>query len=193
MTHNRLIMVRLLIILFPCLILISGVQKNKVQSLKNPFDNLRYDKVVAYDYNGYAGREIVKDGKLIEYIYKQKELTGKQVKNFNWITGDTTSYGGKTAACFEPHLGVVYYQKEKIVGYISICLACNYLKSSIEIPASRYRKFISDYDSTYLETGYGFTREGSHQLSDFCESLGFDHCIPLGEPNLYNDLWKKRW
>jgi hypothetical protein len=177
-------MFRSAVILLLCIILFTGasVKTAKQDLLLNPFDKLEYDKAIAYDYNGEANHLIVTDeGELIKIdgrhgeIFAQKVLSKKQVVTLHRITGDTSSYGGIGAACFDPHLGIVYYFKEKIVGHISICLACNYLESSMEIPASNFKIYYLADDSTEL-TAYGFNKAGSMKLSNFCQSLGFDHC-----------------
>lgn len=173
------------LILLPALILILGttVERKIKNQLQNPFDKLQYDKVVAYDYDGQVERPIVTEkGELVKFdgrhgaIFMTKELTKKQISEFNQITGDTATYGGIPASCFDPHLGIVYYMKNKIVGHISICFGCNFLQASIEIPATNFKKYIVQGDTPMELTAYGFSKLGATKLSNFCKSLGFDHC-----------------
>ncbi|MBK8291638.1 MAG: hypothetical protein IPK96_12620 [Flammeovirgaceae bacterium] len=42
----------------------SGLQQ---KTLVNPYNKLRYDRVVAYDYDGMSNHRIVKDGQLIKF------------------------------------------------------------------------------------------------------------------------------
>lgn len=157
----------------------------QIQKILNPFDTLQYDKVVAYDYNGMNNQPIVKDGELIKpsegsgrfvKIYSQKELTKKQVATLHKIIGDTATYGGPTAACFDPHLGVVYYQKDKIVGHISICIDCNFLRASMSIPVSRAKKIYYGDDSDNFLYAEGFSKPARKKLNAFCKELQFTTC-----------------
>jgi hypothetical protein len=148
----------------------------------NPFDTLKYDKVIAYDYDGMSGREIVKDGELIKpaqyrgRIFGQKELNREQVQRFHRILRDTASFGNSTAACFDPHLGIVYYYKGKIKGYISICIDCNYLRASASIPASLAKKIYYGPESDNFLYANGFSRPTRKKLNDFCKELKFTTC-----------------
>ncbi|MCC6372715.1 MAG: hypothetical protein IT236_17050 [Bacteroidia bacterium] len=140
----------------------------------NPFDTLKYDKAIAYDFKGEGENEIVSgNNRLIESrkILKQSELSGIQVKRLNAILGDKKSYGGITAACFEPHLGIVFYKKGKIVGHISICLACNYHQSKPFIAAQHTHK--TDLCKTCYAIGY--SKKARILLSEFVKELKFSH------------------
>ena len=118
--------------------------------------------------------QIVSNGKVIpqdKRIFKQTELTKIQIDNFNKTLGNTKSYGGGTAACFDPHFGVVYFKQNKIVGHISVCLACNYLQSSPKISAQNSHK--TDLcDECYA---YGFSNYGRKNISTLVKELQFNH------------------
>src|SRR5579863_6918342 len=106
-----------------------------------PYDQLKYDQVIAYDFRGEGGHPLIIDGKIQEKLVVNKtELTKEQVTKFHKVLGDTNTYGNTTAMCFDPHLALVYYLNNKIVGNISICLECNYLESSMEIKASETKR-----------------------------------------------------
>ena len=156
---------------------------NKQQSGKHvkhiifPYDTLKYDKVIAYDYDGGKGAEIVLKGQLQKGLVKnEKEVSHKQISEIHKVLRDTKTYGGGKASCFDPHLALIYYKGNKIVGYITICLECNYLESSIEITASETKKIY------YCDTckGYyfadGFSKVGRVGINDFCKELNFSHC-----------------
>jgi hypothetical protein len=158
----------------------SGLQQ---KTLVNPYDILTYDRVVAYDYDGMSNHRIVKDGQLIKFdgrhgkIFNQIELTKNQIARFHKIIGDTATYGGYTAACFDPHMGVVYYLRDKIVGHISICVDCNYLEPSLEIPASEFKKYyIGEGDDRYEAGLRGFSLPARKKILAFCEELKFSNC-----------------
>lgn len=139
----------------------SGSKDTTTQKpqVNNPFQNIAYDSVVAYDYEGSAGKLIVDDSdKLAKTIYKSVVLP--EPKTIAAILGDPASYGGDMAACFDPHLGIVYYKNGKPAHHVSICLSCNSLSSTVTIP----------FES-------GFSESGFKRLFGFCKALGFEHSI----------------
>ena len=91
-------------------------------------------------------------------ILRQKSLNQKQVDFLtNFLTNNKT-YGGSSAACFEPHLGFVFYRDNDIQCVVNVCLDCNYLESSVDIPAGEYHKM---YEGTEYEYGaIGFSEQG---------------------------------
>jgi len=91
-------------------------------------------------------------------ILRQKSLNQKQVDFLtNFLTNNKT-YGGSPAACFEPHLGFVFYRDNDIQCVVNVCLDCNYLESSVDIPAGEYHKM---YEGTEYEYGaIGFSEQG---------------------------------
>jgi hypothetical protein len=114
-------------------------QRNEQQGIKpdqdNIFSSLDYDKVVAYSYDGEGDIEIIDEkGSLAKKIEKQIELNKSQIIRLTNVLCDKSTYGGDIAACFNPHLGVVFYRTNKPAAWVSICLDCNYLVSSIKIP-----------------------------------------------------------
>ena len=162
-------------------ILFSGNRKSEVAS-DNPYDRLKCDSVVAYDYDGSGGRQIVKDNKLVMAdgqhgrIFGQRILTEKQIKKLHKIISNPRSYGRNIASCFDPHLGIVYYLNKEIVGFISICLDCNYLESSAQIPASLSKKGFMDTEKSIAITLRGFSKSARHNLNEFCKELKFNTC-----------------
>jgi hypothetical protein len=146
--------------IFLMFITVSCIKKRKTDYTKakpnNVFRLISYDNVVAYNYNGDAGNEIIdEEGHLSKKIKKKATLTKSQII---WITNvlcEESTYGGPLAACFDPHLGIVFYKKNTPVAHVSICLACNYLSSSIKIPAAES----------------GFSDAGSNKIVDFAKKL----------------------
>ena len=126
-------------------------------SKDNVFAKLDYDSVIAYSYNGENDIEIIdKEGKLADRIKKQIRLDKTQVARLTNTLCDKKTYGGDRAACFDPHFGVVFYKRQKPIAYVSVCLDCNYLISSIDIPVER-----------------GFSYEGAKAIIDFEKELKF--------------------
>ena len=107
------------------------------QKANNPFLKLKVDSIVFYDFGGNPEDEVVsiiqKDDKLSYSVIKSVKLDKITGDYFTKLIGKKESYGGSTAQCFEPHLGVVYYYNKKPIAYINICLSCNKLSSSLAI------------------------------------------------------------
>ena len=94
-----------------------------------------------------------KNGKLAPTISKKATLPGTTINILNSKLGSKKSYGNGTAACYDPHLGFVYYLKNKIVAHVSICLECNRLNSSIDIPAQKQGKVGEGNEIYYISDG----------------------------------------
>jgi hypothetical protein len=136
----------------------SSCNKSPLQNPDNAFLPLKYDKAVAYNYNGEGDIEIIdENGKLAKGIKKSIELDSSQVIVITNVLSDKSTYGGDVASCFDPHLGLVFYKGEKVAGYVSVCLECNYLISSIEIPAAKS----------------GFSKLGGDRIVSFQKEIGF--------------------
>jgi hypothetical protein len=139
----------------------------------SPFDTLNYDKVIAYDFDGRHERYSVIDrnGWFESTISKQHYLTQQQIDKLLRSLTNKSSYGGNTAACFEPHFAVVFYINNKMVNQINVCLDCNYLESTIEIPAQSAKRSIM-IDSTAYPL-IGFSKKGVKAITGLCKELGF--------------------
>lgn len=151
-------------------------QKIDRENANRYFPDFSFDEVIAYDYDGEMesfGIEIIQNNKLTPYK-KKALLTPKQIKNLIADLNAETTYGGTKAVCFNPHLGIVFYNKKKVVGYISICFECNYLVSSKLIPVTE-KKIIAIYDDLVVFAD-GFSELGVEKLSALCRELDFSHC-----------------
>ena len=132
---------------------------NKNDTLVNVFDSLDYDIAMAYDYNGEGGDDIVDaNGRLANRIYKSAELNSTQVKRITDIFCSKETYDkhASVAACFDPHFGVVLYKADTAVAFVSVCLDCNYLHSSIEISEAT-----------------AFSQIGTRNIIEFEKNIGF--------------------
>jgi hypothetical protein len=144
----------------------------------NPFENLDYDKVVAFDYEGGKFEKeynIINNGKLASSVHNMKELTLEQSKDFIAFIGDSSTYGAGMASCFYPHLGIVFYKESLVVAHLSICLECNYLRSSIEIPATKVK--VNKIGEDFEYPAEGFSKSGRRCLNALCGELSFSHCL----------------
>lgn len=92
-------------------------------------------------------------GQLAKTVIKHVVLNKETISALSKKLGQRESYGGVQAACFDPHLGFVYYEKGKVVAHITVCLDCNILHSSIDIPAQMHGKAGKGKDAYYLAGG----------------------------------------
>ena len=155
------------------------------QDLYNPFDTLKYNRVVAYSFN--VGKytpeptSIVidkKTGKLNSTLsYPWKEITGHLADKLIYTLTDTATYGNSKSACFQPRLGVVFYNDKKIVASVDICFECNYLSSDPFIPATYYyNEDISTDEDFLVMMKNGFSERGFSQLVSLCQEIGLPYC-----------------
>ncbi|MEP7196519.1 MAG: hypothetical protein ABI851_08365 [Saprospiraceae bacterium] len=143
---------------------------------KNPFDTLNFDKIIMYDLEGGKGIDLYivdEKGQLAKSISKQIQLDQNQIRQLNKRLGTKDSYGGTTAACFDPNLGFVYYLKNELVAHVTIGLECNRLHSSIEIPGQKQGKVSVGTDTYY--TGTGLSKSFRHFLNKLLQQNNFSH------------------
>ncbi len=150
------------------------------QKATNPFLNLKFDKVVIYDFEGGKDLGLIIDdkGRLAKTVKKQAVLDNVNIEKLSKRLGEKTSYGGATAFCFDPHLGLVYYLKGKVVAHVSICLDCNRLKSSIVIPAQKQGK-VREGDEVYY-TADGLSKSFRKFINTLLVKHQFSHQIKPG-------------
>ncbi|WP_313092184.1 hypothetical protein [Chryseobacterium flavum] len=141
-----------------------------------PFNQLDYDRIIAYD---FAGDEetypnaIDKKGKFVPVILKQQFLTQRQADQILSALAKNSSYGERSAACFQPHLGLVFFKGIKKVNQISVCLSCNSSITETHIPARTYRVFNKGTDNEYSFTG--FTLSGKKAIINLCKEINFHY------------------
>lgn len=141
-----------------------------------PFNKLDYDKIIAYD---FAGDEetypnpIDRKGKFTPVILKQQFLTQKQADQILSALAKNSSYGESSAACFQPHLGLVFFKGNKKINQISICLSCNTSITEIEIPARTHKIFNKGTDNEYSFTG--FKPSGKKAIIKLCKEINFHY------------------
>lgn len=168
--------------------LISFSQTNKKSTgkyLPGKFGNLKYDKVVAYDFD-CSKHVIVSLGKLQDSLIKKKvTLTTQQIDTLQSFLFNTNSYGvlpEMNSKCGQ--LGIVYFSNNKIIGHITISLEENrVIVANFDIPASSFKK-IRYPGQTYYVNAEGFSETGREKIKSFCKSLGFRY----GEYDLTSKL-----
>ena len=146
--------------------------------LKIPFDKLVFNKVIAYDYDGSEEPYpsiFGSDRKFIPIIERQKALNISQAKEVIDLLTSTSTYGGVTAACFNPHLAFVFYDDSKPVFNVDICLGCNYLIATEEIPAMDIKKINKGAKDEY--SAIGFSKKGKSRIKKLGKQLEFHYGI----------------
>lgn len=151
---------------------------SSIKEIKNPYLKLKFDRVLMCDFSGAKdwNQYIVDEkGKLATSIIKSITLDIKLVYDLNNKLGDKKSFGGGEASCFDPHLGFVYYLKGKIVAYITICLGCNVLVSSLTLDAQKQGKVGEGKDAYYMADGPSPAFRSF--LNDLLKKYNFSHQI----------------
>jgi hypothetical protein len=146
---------------------------------ENPFLTLQYDSVLIYDFDWKGKQEsfsiVDESGHLSSGVRNYSRLDRKKYAKLNKLLGEKSSFGQSTAACFEPHLGIVYYQSGKSIAHLSICMGCNRLESSVRIPAQEQGAQISEGVTYY--TGIGMSKS----LRKFLNHLMVSHNFRYGD------------
>jgi hypothetical protein len=138
----------------------------------SPFNKLKYNKVIAYNYDGVDGEDVFKivdDNKLVARVKQQRQLNQKQVDDLTQWLGAISTYGDTYAFCFEPRLGIVFYNNDKITAHISISINCNFLESSVPIPATTAKSI--EISNDYKYPAKGFSKMGSQRLISLAKDL----------------------
>ena len=110
----------------------------------NPYQQLKFDKVIMYEFEGGLGSDLsIVDarGHIAKSATKRVVLDKENALSLTKKLGEKESFVDEMAMCFEPHLGFVYYWRGKIVAYITVCLDCNILVSSIPLDPQKHDKF----------------------------------------------------
>ncbi len=147
------------------------------ESFPAPFDTVSFNKVIAYDYLGDddAYRNVVSESgdRFIPVILRQKALDLRQIDfTIDFLT-DNQSYGEYTAACFDPKLALVFYHDNIPQFEVDICLDCNFLRSTAEIPATvHHRQDLGGGDSYGLK---GFSEYSRKKIIELGKELAFDY------------------
>ena len=170
-------------------------QKQKIYTrteLTNPFEKIKYDSIVAYNFQidatgkkKYGQQSIllkIGDLNMSTILLPGKKLSKEQTAKLFKLLLDTLTYGGNTAAGFDPHLAFVFYGEKKILGVINISMECNYLQANPEIPASKYGYHKIDFgDGVSIVFDEGFSKKGRKSLKKICAELNMFYCVEKGK------------
>lgn len=152
-------------------------QELQTSTYREPFSGLPFNKVIAYDFDGdeekYPSVIDPETGSFNPVVLRQKELNKGQIENVVTFLTASSTYGEGIAACFVPHFSLVFYLDDKAIFEAAVCLDCNYLLSTTEIPAAHVKKIITG-DSTESDA-IGFSKEGKMAIINLCKELGFGY------------------
>lgn len=152
------------------------ITPSRGQNVDAPFDTLEYNKVIAYDFEGNYELTMDKStyySRASKMVYKQKSLSQNQINNIVKELTNKKNYGDATAACFEPHMALVFFKDTTIVNSIDICMDCNYLISTHKIPNQFHNKVNAGKEDEY--SFYGFTNKGKRMIKKLSKELGFNY------------------
>lgn len=160
------------------------------------FPLLKYDKVIAFNYNFdslsdrklYGGEKLLEIRKGLSFpgLSSKKVLTPEQTGTLISIVSDTATYGKNYADCFNPRLGFAFMKNDSVVFFIEVCFECRFLESTVTFPAARHKYYDISYTDTditgkevavtwrrYLK---GFSEAGLNRLQGLCEQLQMGYC-----------------
>ena len=143
-------------------------------SIQKPFDTLKFNKLIAYDYEGSEEPNpsvLDEKNKFNNVILKQKYLNNEQAKFLIETLTKTSTYGESTAGCFNPDLGFLFFNNNKKVYSIDVCLDCNYLIAESSIPAMEMKKMNKGTENEYA--AIGFSKIGKSKIKKLCSQLNF--------------------
>jgi hypothetical protein len=167
---------RILQLLFTLIVFDSA--KGQTQ---NPFLSLKSDKVIVCDFESDGEHDypiIDNKGQLTSIVKKYAQLDNQTINSLNSKLGDKSSYGQVEAECFEPHFGIIYFNGNKIVGQVEICLTCNKLVSTINIPAQKQGKQGQGKNAYYSLRG--LSKSFRQFINGIIKKYNFSHEIQAG-------------
>ena len=186
MKKNTLITVLLLIST-----LVQSQFKYDTTARVNPLDTLQFDQIIAYTVNYDAEKKMrtrdQMESGIVEYRFDEPYasaktiLSKKQSSRLIALLSDTATYGQTRADCFEPRMALQFLKNGKDVFRILICEDCNYLESTVPLPAAE-RKY---YEISYEDEGEvkvfrryqrGFSDQGKLAISELCKELKLAYC-----------------
>ncbi len=144
---------------------------NIQQSYPSPFDTISFDKVIAYDFDGSSEmHQTVFDTKkngFSPFVTKQVTLNSRAIEELTTLVTDKSTYGEEISACFEPHLGFVFFEGLKAKVVINVCLDCNYLTSTIPL-SFQDDNIVDEYPN-------GFSNKGIDRIINLSAQLELNY------------------
>jgi len=117
------------------------------QSLSKTVKDISFDNVLIYEFD--PSPEEPDFRRLIKHSNDQLEMASGLKRSYITVSEQKVlykflmnrkSFNNGSSICWEPHLGIVFLEKDVAVNYISICMECNKLRSMALIPAAKVQK-----------------------------------------------------
>ena len=126
------------------------------------YSELPYDSIVAINHLNF-GIRLARDTAKVDTILKRPTLTPQKAQGIVQILQAKGNYDSTAQAkCFEPHITFIFYRKNEIIGYSSVCLECSMVSSSLK--GSSVYRFSA------------MSNVGRKLFSNVCTELNFSYC-----------------
>lgn len=136
------------------LLLFSACADSTTEVKLNKFPVEEFSSIVAYQMNGEREDAIFENGKLSRMVKgKGSELNAEQTMQLLGFIQDGNAFGGFAAKCFNPRHAFVFYDDDRPVGHLTICMECGWMKSTPDLG------------------GLAFSRKGSIRLKHLIKSI----------------------
>ena len=133
-----------------------------LDTVAGSYSELPYDSIVAINHLNFGIRR-ARDTAKVDTILKRPTLTPQKAQEIVQILQAKENYDSTSfAKCFEPHIAFIFYRKNEIVGYSSVCLQCSMVSSSLK------------HSSIYSFSG--MSNVGRKSFSNVCTELNFSYC-----------------
>lgn len=160
-----------------CVLSFSASVHVIAQTAKPNLRNTLCDSVVIYDYGQRSEdgeQSIIVNGKLSVTVKKSARLDKTTASALSDKLEQKSSYGEPHTACFNPHLGVVYWHQGRPAAYVSICMRCKMLEASQEIEALLQGREVTEDGHVYY-TLTSFSKPFTAYLNDLLKKYNFSH------------------
>lgn len=145
------------------------------------FFNQPVDSVVMIEFEWLPKARISKvidnAGKLTVTPIKKVIITPKEQKMLVSALNSKRSFGGGQAGCYEPRLGFIFYQNGAISGHLTICVTCDYLVPSQDIPAQLQRPMTDEETGNVYYLGMGMSKNLLKKLDQLLEQYQFRYRV----------------
>ena len=126
------------------------------------YSELPYDSIVAINHL-YIGMRLARNTSKVDTILKRTTLTPQKAQEIAQILQAKENYDSTSfAKCFEPHIAFIFYRKNEIVGYSSVCLECSMVSSTLK------RSSVYSFSA--------MSKVGRKLFANICTELNFSYC-----------------
>jgi hypothetical protein len=139
--------------------------------MSGSFGSIHFDSIVVYKAKYVSCKaEVASPDSTNACFVFHKSIKGRKMKSFFKTVSDTSTYGGNYLSCSTFDLGLVFYIKDKIVGYVSIGTVCGNIKFSHEVSAYEKYKVNAGTDGYYIYST--LSAVGKQKLNKFFAANG---------------------